>query len=245
MGMAKIHLVSYEALAEDTIQSILASNPLLSEEGAELSYTVDPSILGGYILYVDNRRIDNSLRTKLQKVKSFLDRGSSAEERASSGSGDGSQALELVVDEIGRVERCSDGIVFCSGLDKVMNNERLIFDKGEEGGAMNLVGDEVGILLIGDESQVRTGDICKRTFHTIQVPVGDELRGRVLDPLGHPIDGGRSFSSGIKTRPIEHPAPSVIDRQSVNEPIYTGLTVVDALIPIGKGQREKPRLSPT
>ncbi len=227
--MARIHLVSNEPLAEEKVKEILASTPLVDAGSEEATFEVDPSILGGYILYVDNRRIDNSLRTKLVKVKTLLDQGAKAADIAS---------VEPVIDEIGRVVRCSDGIVFCTGLERVVSNERLIFDNGEEGIAMNLAGTEVGILLIGDESKVRTGDICRRTFHTIQVPAGDALLGRVVDPLGHPIDGGKTFPQDIKTRPIEHPAPSVIDRQAVKEPIYTGLTVVDALIPIGKGQRE-------
>lgn len=227
--MARIHLVSNEPLAEEKVKEILASTPLADAGSEEATFEVDPSILGGYILYVDNRRIDNSLRTKLVKVKTLLDQGAKAADIAS---------VEPVIDEIGRVVRCSDGIVFCTGLERVVSNERLIFDNGEEGIAMNLAGTEVGILLIGDESKVRTGDICRRTFHTIQVPAGDALLGRVVDPLGHPIDGGKTFPKDIKTRPIEHPAPSVIDRQAVKEPIYTGLTVVDALIPIGKGQRE-------
>lgn len=226
--MATIRLVSAEPLDLEQVQAIL--EPLKGQDGENCVYVEqDPSILGGYILYYNNKRIDMSLRHSLQSISRELQAGHSPDEI---------RAKDTKVDEIGRVIRCSDGIVFCSGLDDVMSNERILFDNGEQGMALNLAEDHVGVLLIGDMSTIRTGDVCKRTHEVMEVPVGDELLGRVVNALGRSIDGEEKLPPTMERRPIEEPAPAILDRQPVKEAIYTGITAIDAMIPIGKGQRE-------
>lgn len=226
--MAIIRLVSAEPLDPEKVQEIL--KPLTSEDGENrVVIEEDPSILGGYILYFDNRRIDMSLRHKLERIDQQLKAGISSDKL---------EPKRMEVEEIGRVTKCSDGIVFCSGLDHVMSNERLVFDNGEQGLALNLAEEHVGVLLIGDVSKIKTGDVCKRTYEVLEVPVGDALLGRVVDSLGRAIDGDEALPKDMPKRPIEEPAPGILARQPVKEAIYTGITAIDAMIPIGKGQRE-------
>lgn len=225
--MAIVRLVCAEAPDSQKIHEIL--EPLQIDGANQLVIDEDPSILGGYVLYYDNKRVDKSLRHKMEAMERALKAGVKPEDL-------GPHKAE--VEEIGRVIRCSDGIVFCEGLDHVMSNERVLFDNGEEGLALNLAEEHVGVLLIGDVSKIHTGDICKRTYEVMEVPTGDALLGRVLDALGRPIDGDGPLIKDLKKRPIEEPAPAILERQPVNEAIYTGITAIDAMIPIGKGQRE-------
>jgi F-type H+/Na+-transporting ATPase subunit alpha len=140
--------------------------------------------------------------------------------------------------EIGEVAEVGDGVVKASGLRNVENFELVEFEQAKVFGlAMNLEEYETGIIVLGDDSAIKEGDIVKRTMKTISVPVGPEMIGRVVDPLGRPIDG----KGPIKTKesyPIERPAPGVIDRQPVNQPLHTGILAIDSLVPIGRGQRE-------
>ncbi len=139
--------------------------------------------------------------------------------------------------EVGTVITIGDGIAKVYGLDNIQVSEMVEFSSGVKGVALNLEMDSVGIVIIGDENAVRQGDKVKRTGNILQVPVGKSLLGRVVDGIGNPIDG----KGGITTesyRRVEMPAPGIIDRKSVHEPIQTGIKVIDALIPIGRGQRE-------
>lgn len=144
---------------------------------------------------------------------------------------------QLKVDEIGTVTYIGDGIARAHGLDNVMSNELLQFSNGSYGIAQNLESNDVGIIVLGKFDDIREGDTVKRTGRIMEVPVGDALIGRVVNPLGQPVDGAGPINSK-KTRPIESPAPGVMDRQSVSEPLQTGLKTIDALVPIGRGQRE-------
>ena len=112
------------------------------------------------------------------------------------------------------------------------------FNDGSKGMALNLESDNVGIVIFGDDRQIKEGDTVKRTNSIVDVPVGKELLGRVVDGLGVPIDGKGSLSSKVKRKRVEVKAPGIIPRQSVNEPMQTGLKAIDSLIPIGRGQRE-------
>ena len=141
------------------------------------------------------------------------------------------------VTETGVVTYIGDGIARARGLDNAMSGELLEFSNGVFGMAQNLESNDVGIIILGDFYTIREGDEVKRTGKIMEVPVGEALIGRVLNPLGQPIDGLGDIKT-TATRPVEAPAPGVMQRKSVSEPLQTGLKAVDALVPIGRGQRE-------
>lgn len=144
---------------------------------------------------------------------------------------------ELTVDEVGTVTYVGDGIARANGLDNALAGELVEFDDGTYGMAQNLESNDVGIIILGSFKGIREGDTVKRTGRIMEVPVGEELIGRVVNPLGQPIDGLGEIKTN-KTRPVERKAPGVMERQSVTEPLQTGLKAIDALVPIGRGQRE-------
>jgi F-type H+-transporting ATPase subunit alpha len=141
------------------------------------------------------------------------------------------------VAEVGTVLSVGDGIARVYGLDKVMSGELVDFGHELFGLALNLEEDNVGVVLLGESQEVKEGQEVRRTGRIIQVPVGPELVGRVIDPLGRPLDGKGPIRSK-ESYPLERVAPGVIDRQPVREPVQTGLKAIDAMIPIGRGQRE-------
>ena len=142
------------------------------------------------------------------------------------------------VSEIGKVLSVGDGIARVYGLDNVQAGEMVEFNDGSKGMALNLESDNVGIVIFGDDRNIKEGDIVKRTNSIVDVPVGKELLGRVVDGLGNPIDGKGNLPTKINRKRVEVKAPGIIPRQSVNEPMQTGLKAIDSLIPIGRGQRE-------
>ena len=144
---------------------------------------------------------------------------------------------KLDINEVGVVTYVGDGIARAHGLDDVLSGELLKFDNGSFGIAQNLESNDVGIIILGQFDNIREGDRVQRTGRIMEVPVGDALIGRVVNPLGQPVDGLGEIKSD-KTRPIEAKAPGVMDRQSVNQPLQTGIKAIDALVPIGRGQRE-------
>ncbi|HZP63966.1 MAG TPA: F0F1 ATP synthase subunit alpha [Terriglobales bacterium] len=144
---------------------------------------------------------------------------------------------KIAVDEVGTVVTLGDGIARVYGLDKVMAGELLSFPHDVAGIAMNLEEDQVGVVLLGDYTEIREGDEVKRTGRIMSVPVGDAMIGRVVNSLGQPIDDKGPIASD-KFIPLERLAPGVIDRQPVREPMATGLKAIDSMIPIGRGQRE-------
>lgn len=141
------------------------------------------------------------------------------------------------VTETGVVTYIGDGIARARGLDNAMSGELLEFSNGAFGMAQNLESNDVGIIILGDFSTIREGDEVKRTGKIMEVPVGEALIGRVVNPLGQPVDGLGDIKT-TATRPVETPAPGVMQRKSVSEPLQTGLKAIDALVPIGRGQRE-------
>ena len=145
---------------------------------------------------------------------------------------------ETEVSEIGKVLSVGDGIARVFGLDNVQAGEMVEFDDGSKGMALNLESDNVGVVIFGDDRRIKEGDTVKRTNSIVDVPVGKELLGRVVDGLGNPIDGKGNLSEKLKRKRVEVKAPGIIPRQSVNEPMQTGLKSIDTLIPIGRGQRE-------
>jgi F-type H+-transporting ATPase subunit alpha len=139
--------------------------------------------------------------------------------------------------EVGQVLSVGDGIARIYGLDNVQAGEMVEFSDGTKGMALNLESDNVGVVLFGSDSGIKEGDTVKRTNSIVDVPVGKELLGRVVDALGNPIDGKGPINSENRSR-IEVKAPGIIPRQSVSEPMQTGLKAIDSLIPVGRGQRE-------
>lgn len=139
--------------------------------------------------------------------------------------------------ETGIVTYIGDGIARAQGLDNAMSGELLVFENGTIGMAQNLETNDVGIIILGQFTDIREGSVVRRTGKIMEVPVGSALIGRVINPLGQPVDGLGEIRTS-KTRPIEYPAPGVMQRKSVNEPLQTGLKAIDALVPIGRGQRE-------
>lgn len=141
------------------------------------------------------------------------------------------------ISEVGRVISVGDGIARVYGLDNVLSGEMVSFETGEKGMALNLERDNVGVVIFGNDGKIKQGDIVKRTHKIIEVPVGKALLGRVVDGLGNPIDGKGPIETE-EFRRIEVKAPGIMPRQSVHEPMSTGIKSIDALIPIGRGQRE-------
>src|SRR5882724_3453906 len=144
---------------------------------------------------------------------------------------------KVTVDEVGTIISLGDGIARVHGLDKVMAGELLECGHGVAGIAMNLEEDQVGVVLLGDYTEMKEGGEVKRTGRIMSVPVGEGMIGRVVNALGQPIDGKGPISTN-KSIPIERIAPGVIDRQPVREPMATGIKAIDSMIPVGRGQRE-------
>ena len=144
---------------------------------------------------------------------------------------------DLKLESIGRVLQVGDGIARVHGLDSVMMSELVEFPNKTYGMALNLETDSVGVILFGPSYEIKEQDIVKRTGKIVSVPVGDALLGRVVNALGHPLDGKGAIET-TQFRNIENQAPSVVERSPVNEPIQTGIKAIDSMIPIGRGQRE-------
>jgi len=145
--------------------------------------------------------------------------------------------IEIKAEKVGHVLEVFDGIARISGLSDLKASEMVIFPGGEKGVALNLDEDSVGVIILGGFSNIREGDVVKATGEILSVPVGDAQIGRVLNALGEPIDGKGKIASS-KTYPIERVASGVMSRQSVDQPVATGIKAIDAIIPIGRGQRE-------
>jgi F-type H+-transporting ATPase subunit alpha len=146
-------------------------------------------------------------------------------------------AVETDLAEVGTVLQVGDGISRVYGLESAVAMEMLEFDHGVTGIAFNLEEDNVGTALFGDWEHVKEGETVRRTGRIASVPVGEELIGRIVNPLGQPVDGGPPITAA-ETRPLEFKAPGVVDRQPVKEPVQTGIKAIDSMIPIGRGQRE-------
>ncbi len=144
---------------------------------------------------------------------------------------------EAQVSETGQVLSVGDGIARIHGLDNVQAGEMVEFSNGVQGMALNLEADNVGVVIFGSDSQIKEGDVVKRTGTIVDVPIGKGLLGRVVDGLGNPIDGKGPIVSDQRSR-VEVKAPGIIPRTSVHEPVQTGLKAIDALVPVGRGQRE-------
>lgn len=144
---------------------------------------------------------------------------------------------KIETNDVGSVITIGDGVALVYGLDKAMMGELLEFENGIYGMVMNLEEDHIGVVLLGSDQEIKEGAVVKRTGRVVEVPVGDAMLGRVVNALGQPIDNKGEIKA-TKTRPIERIAPGVMTRKSVSEPLQTGIKAIDAMIPIGRGQRE-------
>ena len=207
----------------------------------EMRLEEDASLGGGFILEVGNDQYDWSTKGRRQQ---FLDEVMS--KRLGGSSQDIVSILQSSVDdfdlkaekkEIGFVSSVGDGIVVINGLDHAMYGEVVVFDNGVRGMVQNIERNRIGVILFGEEEGIVEGSRAVRTNKMAGIPVGDAFLGRVVDALGNPIDGeGEIVTKDY--RPIEQPAPGIIDRKTVNVPLQTGILAIDSMFPIGRGQRE-------
>lgn len=144
---------------------------------------------------------------------------------------------QIKLTDVGTVVTVGDGIAHIHGLENCMAGELLEFPGGVQGMAQNLEEELVGAVILGSDQNIREGDTVKRTKRIVEVPVGEAMLGRVVDALGKPIDGKGAIETK-ESRPIEMPAPGIIERAPVNVPLQTGIKAIDSMIPIGRGQRE-------
>ena len=209
-----------------------------------LETTVDPSIIGGSVLKAGDQIYDASVKRQMEKVSDAM-----AKNNAKGSLTDFSAVAESLaktveetdikpdMEEVGTIEKVGDGIATVTGLGHAMAGELVSLNGGVSGMVQNLMPDRVGIVLMGGETTVKQGDIVRRTGKLMQVPVGDGLLGRAVNPLGEPIDGLGEIKYNA-TRPVESPSPGIADRKPVDVPLQTGIKAIDAMVPIGRGQRE-------
>ncbi len=236
---------SVRKLDEKTVSSLEEAISSANKRPVRLENRIDEELLGGVKVVVGDSIWDGSYRTRLEKMREQLlndsEEYTSAEEvreaiRDKIGNYSGSHVDVTTSDTVGYVDVVADGIVKIRGLKKAMAGE-LLQVGGVSAMVMNLEENSIGAVLLGDDEDITEGTRVVSTSRIIEVPVGDGLLGRVVDALGRPIDGKGAIRAAAYY-PIERVAPGVIDRQSVNEPLETGLKVIDSMIPIGKGQRE-------
>ena len=208
-------------------------------ENVQLEIRVEPGLIGGMKLQVGDTVYDGTLSHMLETVRRSFAEGDAIEGDVV----DGAMrrlpdiGVDMDVFQTGRVSSLSDGICRVTGLSDVMAGEMIRFKGDLRGMVMDLDKDNVGVVLLGNYDNVQEGDEVVRTGRIIEVPVGEALIGRIVDALGRPVDG-KGLIHATETRPIENRAPGVIERKSVSVPMQTGIKAIDALVPIGRGQRE-------
>ena len=214
---------------------------LRGAKNAVLEIAIDPSILGGFVLDVEGVTYDRSVKGRLDRLARGMqdapDTGDVSRladqmKAAIAGSPDDVDAVET-----GRVIEVGDGIATVSGLRRAVYGELVEFDNGTPGIVLDLRRKRTGVILLGSQEGLVEGSLCRRTGRPADVPVGDALIGRTVDALGRPIDGMGSIDTAERY-PIEHEAPGVISREPVNQPMQTGILAIDAMVPVGRGQRE-------
>lgn len=205
----------------------------------ELVWEKDEALSNGFRLQVGDAVYDWSLESRIRQFRERLSQLDPGQERIIPLMKDAAASWtpEIYAEEVGKVISVGDEIATVKGLDHATYGEILLFDNGVKGMVMDLQRDHIGCVLFGDGDEVAQGSIVRRTGKTAGVPAGDEFLGRVVDALGQPIDGKGEITSDAY-RPIENPAPGILDRQPVDKPMETGLLAIDAMFPIGRGQRE-------
>ena len=222
-----------------------ATEKLVTSVGGKQSLwvRVDPSLQGGLRLRIGDTVYDCTVSDLIyhlnNKLERFMVSGKEDADTLTTELLSAISALEVKVQEyqLGRVMSVSDGICWLDGLADIMYGEVIEFECGERGMVLDIEPDRIGCIVYGRYEHIESGSRVRRVGRIASTTVGEELLGRVVDPLGNPIDGGGRIWSD-KRRPIEFPAPGIPDRGAVNRPLHTGIKAVDALVPIGKGQRE-------
>ena len=243
--LLEVKVTTAKKLTSDEYQSISA---ILTERlGSDIymNKIVDPAILGGIIVQVGDKVFDASALRKLKKMEVVMDgidiHEYSLQDTAKISDAMGAKlenySVDVNLEEVGIVEKIGDGIATVIGMKNAMAGEMVELPNNVTGMVLNLDREDVGIVLLGGETRVKEGDIVRRTGRIMEVGVGEGLLGRVVSALGEPIDGKGAINYAEK-RPIESPAHGIADRESVDTPLQTGIKCIDALVPIGRGQRE-------
>ncbi|MDD3395719.1 MAG: F0F1 ATP synthase subunit alpha [Acidaminococcaceae bacterium] len=210
-----------------------------------LQKAVEPAVIGGIIVQIGDEVFDASVKRQLEKVSGVMGKVEVGNQSLNKPSGIADALTKSVEDyevnidleEVGVVEKVGDGIATVLGMRGAMAGELVELPGGVNGMVQNLRPEEVGIVLMGGETKIKEGDIVRRTGRIMEVPVGEGMLGRIVSALGHAIDGKGEIKSK-EVRCIESPAPGIADRQPVDVPLQTGIKAIDALVPIGRGQRE-------
>ena len=247
-GIVNAEVRLAEAPSAAVLDDIKATLREVADAEVDVDVKIDPALIGGIVVKVGSRMVDSSLRTKTQFPPSCDERGPLMDIRAAEISTILKEQIknfgqEAEVTEVGQVLSVGDGIARCYGLDKVQAGEMVEFESGVRGMALNLEIDNVGIVIFGSDREIKEGQTVKRTGAIVDAPVGKGLLGRVVDALGNPIDGKGPIEATERRR-VDVKAPGIIPRKSVHEPMATGLKAIDALIPIGRGQREADHRRP-
>lgn len=210
----------------------------------ELQIVHDDSLLGGFVIQTETKRYDRSLKNKISQIKEQV--LENARKSTETDAGKIIAVLKTEIrdyefetsgEEVGSVISVGDGIAVIHGLDHAMYGEIVVFDSGVKGMVQDIKRTSIGCILFGDESTIHAGSRVKRTHKEAGVPVGEKFIGRIVSALGEPLDGKGEIPAE-DYRPVEQPAPSIVDRRSVDTPLATGILSIDSMFPIGRGQRE-------
>ncbi len=241
-----VTLTSARPLHEAFVQRVeKAVSELLDTVGGKMSYWVkqDESLIGGFALRIGDTVYDGTVSEQIYRIAKSVDKIPVSENDtlesilASVEKGIGANGHEISVYQLGRVISVSDGICWMDGLADIMYGEVIEFECGERGMVLDIQKDKVGCVIFGRYEHIESYTRVRRVGRIASVPVGDGLLGRVVDAIGNPIDGKGRIPYTEK-RPIEFSAPGILDRSAVSRPLHTGIKAIDALVPIGKGQRE-------
>ena len=227
----KAYLHSARTPSEQALERIRAQ--LKKQYGAdvELTVSVEPELISGYVLQVGDKVIDNSAKHMLETITAGTPDLATMQTRAE----DYKPAAEA--SEGGTVVSAADGVVEVKGMDKAVYGEIVTFDTGAKGMVESVEPDRLGVMLFDDIEKVGVGTLVTRSGKRAGIPVGDGFLGRVISPLGEPIDGKGPIEA-VGYNPIEKQAPGILERQSVDTPLHTGILAIDSMFPIGRGQRE-------
>ncbi|MBR3475366.1 MAG: F0F1 ATP synthase subunit alpha [Oscillospiraceae bacterium] len=231
--------VLVEHLKETVRDHLRAAGLTAGAAHLSVSTEIDESLVGGICLKLGDTVYDGSVAGLLQRARNRISHAENADTELIEALRQELSGLDREPDvyQTGTVISVSDGICRVSGVSDAMAGELLELEGGLRGMVMDLEKDNVGVVLLGNYDSIQEGQKVRRTGRIIEVPVGEELIGRVVDALGNPLDGAGELHT-TETRPIESPAPGVISRKSVSVPMQTGIKAIDALVPIGRGQRE-------
>jgi hypothetical protein len=235
-GEATAEVTSAHPLDDAQLAALTEKLKVREGKDIKLKTNVDPEILGGLVVKIGSQR--STVRSAPVSIPRLKMEIRAAEISKVIKDQIASFGTEAQVSEVGSVLSVGDGIARIHGLDKVQAGEMVEFSNGVKGMALNLEADNVGVVIFGSDAEIKEGDVVKRTGTIVDVPVGKGLLGRVVDGLGNPIDGKGPITDTEARQRVEVKAPGIIPRQSVNEPVQTGLKAIDALVPVGRGQRE-------